>query len=306
MDATAPDTNAAEMNAADTHAARTRAAHAGATHAGAAHTDAPDPTTPRAPSGAQAVQRALGILHCFRATGTDLSASDIARRMDLSVSTAHRLARTLVGAGFLDQDDRTSRYRLGPVVAELGLLAYHQRGLHHAAPELEQLSRRTSATSDLAIRSGRHALVLVGSSVQPGTGLGLRRPLHSTALGKVLLAWADPADGGLEPLLPLAPQTERTIVDPVALRAQLQAARAIGYALNDGESVPGVRTLAVPILNRAGHAHAALAVRSTPAVMTDERIPWFRDRAQACADALEVLLLPPHRRRLRESGLPAE
>ncbi|MFI1577354.1 IclR family transcriptional regulator [Embleya sp. NPDC020630] len=252
------------------------------------------------------MQRALGILHCFRAGGTDLSASDIARRLGLSVSTAHRLARTLVGAGFLDQDDRTSRYRLGPVVAELGLLAYHQRGLHHAAPELEQLSRRTSATSDLAIRSGRHALVLVGSSVQPGTGLGLRRPLHSTALGKVLLAWADPAEGGLAPLLPLAPQTDRTIVDPVALQAQLDAARAIGYALNDGESVPGVRTLAVPVLNRAGHAHAALAVRSTPAVMTDERIPWFRDRAQACADALEVLLLPPHRRRLRESGLPAE
>jgi DNA-binding IclR family transcriptional regulator len=76
--------------------------------------------------------------------------------------------------------------------------------------------------------------------------------------------------------------------------------------LNDGESVLGVRTLAVPILNRAGHAHAALAVRSTPWVMTDARVPWFRARARACADALEVLLPPPHRRRLRGSGLPTE
>jgi len=262
----------------------------------------PGTAVPEAPAGSQAVRRALGVLHCFRSTGDDLSASDIARRMELSVSTAHRLARTLVTAGFLDQDDRTSRYRLGPVVAELGLLAFHRRGLHHAAPELEQLSERTSATTDLAIRSGRHALVLVGTSVQPGTGIGLRRPLHSTALGKVLLAWPRPTDAGIDSLTPLAPQTESTIVDPDELRAELDVVRARGYALNDGQSAPGVRTLGLPILDRAGHAHAALAVRSTPSVMTAARLPWFLERARTCAEALEVLLLPPHRRRLREGS----
>ncbi|MFJ9517400.1 IclR family transcriptional regulator [Kitasatospora sp. NPDC101801] len=256
-------------------------------------------TTTDAPAGAQAVTRALGLLHCFRDNAGELSASDLARRMELSVSTSHRLARTLVAAGFLEQDRRTARYRLGPSVAELGQLSLHQRGLHRAAPELAALSAATAATADLAIRSGGHAVILVGGSVQPSTGLGLRRPLHSTALGKVLLAWARPGEDDLTALPPLHAQTDRTIVDPVALAAELTLVRAAGYALNDGESAYGVRTLGVPVLDAAGHAHSALAVRSTPDVLTDARLPWFLSRARACAEALEVLLLAPNERRPR-------
>ena len=257
----------------------------------------------KAPSGAQAVTRALGVLQCFRDNAGALSASDIARRMSLSISTAHRLARTLVIAGFLEQDDHTARYRLGPSVAELGQLSLHQRGLHRARPELDELARVTGATADLAIRGGPHAVILVGGSVEPSTGLGLRRPLHSTALGKVLLAWARPGEDDLAALPPLLPQTERTIVDLDELRAELDRVRAAGYAVNDGESALGVRTLAVPVLEAGGHAHSALAVRSTPGILTDERLPWFLARARACAGALEVLLLPPNQRLPRGEGV---
>jgi DNA-binding IclR family transcriptional regulator len=261
-----------------------------------------DAIAAKSPTGAQAVTRALGVLHCFRDNAGDLSASDISRRMELSVSTAHRLARTLVTAGFLEQDDHTARYRLGPSVAELGQLSLHQRGLHRAVPELSELARATNATADLAIRGGAHAVILVGGSVEPSTGLGLRRPLHSTALGKVLLAWARPGEGDLSTLPPLQPQTDRTIVDLDDLRAELVRVRAAGYALNDGESAHDVRTLAVPVLTAAGYAHCALAVRSNPRLLTDARLPWFLARARACAAALEVLLLPPGERRPHQSG----
>ncbi|MFJ6014789.1 IclR family transcriptional regulator [Streptomyces sp. NPDC092952] len=255
---------------------------------------AEDATT-RAPGGAQAVRRALDVLHCFHDNGPDLSASDLARRLGLSGSTAHRLARTLLGAGFLEQDARTSRYRLGPAVTELGRLSYHQRGLHLAAPELADLAGRTGATADLALRSGPHAVIVAGGSVTPGAGL--RRPLHSTALGKVLLAWARPGEGGPASLPPLPAFTDRTIVEPAALEAELARVRAEGYAVNDGESAHGVRTLAVPVLDAAGHARFALALRATPAVITEERAGWFLERARSCARALEVLLLPPAERR---------
>ncbi|MFJ9690948.1 IclR family transcriptional regulator [Kitasatospora sp. NPDC101183] len=252
------------------------------------------------PAGAQAVQRALGLLHCFHDNGPDLSASDLARRMDLSVSTAHRLARTLVSAGFLEQDEQTARYRLGPAVAELGQLTFHQRGLHLAAPELARLAERTKATADLAIRSGPHAVILVGGSVRPDTGLGLRRPLHSTALGKVLLAWPRPGEEGapveLGGLSPLTPFTDRTITEPALLDEELAKVRDRGYALNDGESAAGVRTVAVPVLDAAGQARFALAVRSTPAHLTDDRLDGFLHHARACAGALAVLLLPPDQR----------
>ncbi|MFE4970636.1 IclR family transcriptional regulator [Kitasatospora sp. NPDC056651] len=248
------------------------------------------------PAGAQAVQRALGLLHCFHDNGPDLSASDLARRMGLSVSTAHRLARTLVSAGFLEQDEQTARYRLGPAVAELGQLSFHQRGLHLAAPELELLSRRTKATADLAIRSGAHAVILVGGSVRPDTGLGLRRPLHSTALGKVLLAWPRPGEAALPALGPLPSFTARTITEPAVLKEELAKVREAGFALNDGESAAGVRTVSVPVLDGAGQARFALAVRSTPAHLTDARLDWFLGHARTCADALAVLLLPPDQR----------
>ncbi|MFD9127215.1 IclR family transcriptional regulator [Kitasatospora sp. NPDC059571] len=251
-----------------------------------------------APGGAQAVSRALGLLHCFRDNAGELSASDLARRTGLSVSTAHRLARTLVAGHFLEQDERTSRYRLGPSVAELGRLSLHQRGMHRAEPELAELARRTGATADLAIRSGPHAVILVGGSVDPEAGLGLRRPLHSTALGKVLLAWARPGEDDLDGLV-LTAHTEHTITDPAALAAELALVRERGYALNEGESAVGVRTLAVPVLNARGEAHSALALRSTPELLDDAALPRQLARALACANALEILLLPPGERRVR-------
>ncbi|MFF0967108.1 IclR family transcriptional regulator [Streptomyces sp. NPDC003703] len=253
------------------------------------------PPPARAPSGAQAVRRALDLLHCFHDNGPDLSASDLARRLELPMSTAHRLARTLLAADFLEQDFRTSRYRLGPAVTELGRLSYHQRGLHLAAPELADLAERTGATADLALRSGPYAVIVAGGSVTPK--VGLRRPLHSTALGKVLLAWPRPGDPDLGSLPPLHAFTERTIVERDALRAELGRVREDGHALNDGESAQGVRTLAVPVLDRAGHARFALAVRGTPELITAAALPRFLERALSCARALEVLLLAPAERR---------
>ncbi|WP_252776982.1 IclR family transcriptional regulator [Actinoallomurus rhizosphaericola] len=254
-------------------------------------------------TGAQAVRRALNVLECFRDNAQAIGASDIARRLGLSSSTAHRLAQALTEAGFLERDMLTARYRLGPSVLELGLLSYHQRGLHHVLPELDHLSEVTGATVDLAMHSGRHAVLVAGGTVRRNTaGLGLRRPLHSTALGKVLLAWARPGDDDLSEVGPLRPLTDRTIVDPARLRAEIDRVRARGYALNDGESAEGVRTVAVPLLDRTGYIRFALAVRSTPDIITDARIPWLLGRARACVRALEVLLLTPDERGHADPG----
>ncbi|MGG2461122.1 IclR family transcriptional regulator [Streptomyces sp. RGM 3693] len=248
-----------------------------------------------APTGAQAVRRALDVLHCFHDNAPDLSASELARRLGLATSTAHRLARTLLAAGFLEQDPRTARYRLGPAVTELGRLSYHQRGLHLASPELADLAQRTGTTVDLALRSGPYAVIVAGGSVTPK--VGLRRPLHSTALGKVLLAWPRAGEGGPESLPPLYAFTDRTIVEPTRLAAELARVRADAHAVNDGESAYGVRTLAVPVLDRAESARFALAVRGTPEMITPDRTDWLLTQARACARALEVLLLSPAERR---------
>jgi len=262
---------------------------------------------PEPPAGARAIERALGVLRCFAGEdvapgaafpgdGLALSASDIARRMDLPTSTAHRLARTMFAAGFLELDETTLRYRLGPTMVELGLQAYNDRGLPRVVPELQHLARVTRATADLAIRSGDHVLIVARGGTRPEYVAGLRRPLHSTSLGKVLLAWDRPGTAEINDLGPLRPLTERTIVDPLRFVAELASVRKAGYAVNDGESAVGVRTVAVPVLDRGGRVRFALAVRATPEVIPQAKIPWILSQARACVSAIQVHLLFPEDR----------
>jgi DNA-binding IclR family transcriptional regulator len=248
---------------------------------------------PQPPAGARAVERALDVLASFSDDEPLLSASDIARRTGLPVSTAHRLARTLLAARFLELDEETVRYRLGSAVIELGLLAYNERGLPRVVPELVHLSRVTQATADLSIRSGDHAIIVARGSSRPDYAVGMRRPLHSTALGKVLLAWERPSAEQIAGLGPFRPLTRKTIIDPQRLAAELAGVRKLGYAMNDGESAVGVRTVAIPILDRTGRVRFALAVRATPEVITDAKIPWMLTQARSCAEALQVHLLYP-------------
>ncbi|WP_026422156.1 IclR family transcriptional regulator [Actinokineospora inagensis] len=248
--------------------------------------------TSAAPSGAQAVRRALGVLQCFRHDGPELGVTDIARAMALPISTAHRLVLTLVAAGFLERDPATVRYRLGTSVAELGQLHYFQHGLHRLDPVLARLGRATKASASIAVRSGDDALVLIGGTVGAESSDGIRTPLHSTAMGKVLLAWAPPGEDDLDALPELVRLTERTIGDRDELRAELDKVRAAGYAVNDGESEPGIRSVSVPVLDADGFSYAALTLRATPELITDDRVRWFVDQALARVDQVAALLLP--------------
>lgn len=248
------------------------------------------PTPPRNTSGTQSIHRALTLLQHFVEREPSLSATELARRSGLPLSTTHRLARALTEAGLLEQDAIDLRYRLGPAITELGTLSYQQRGLHLVHQNLDALARQTGAAADLACRDRNHVLVIAGTSLLRRRMPGLRRPLHSTALGKVLLAWSAPGD--LTALPPLQRLTPHTIVDPAELDAELQHVREDGYAVNDEESALGVRTLAVPILDAANYARYALAIRATPELITTRRLEEFRAMTQACAEALAVHLLP--------------
>ncbi|MCD0449970.1 helix-turn-helix domain-containing protein [Actinocorallia sp. API 0066] len=201
-----------------------------------------------------------------------MGASDLARRLALPTSTAFRLARALVAEGFLEQDPRTSRYRLGPAVAELGRQSFHQRGLHRAAPELAHLAKETGCPADLAMRDGDDALILLGGP--SGSGHRVRNPLRATAQGRVLAAFSLPA--------PSSPD--------------LADIRARGHAAYADDPSSGRGALAVPVLDHTGVARYAVALRPAEALMAS-RGQWLLYRARICARALETALLPPDERR---------
>ncbi|MCU1376123.1 MAG: putative transcriptional regulator, IclR family [Actinomycetia bacterium] len=243
------------------------------------------------PAGTQTVTRAFAVLGCFRESQRDLGASDIARLLDLSTSTVHRLAQSLVEVGFLEQDVASSRYRLGATLAEYGQLVYRQRRVHLAEPELRRLARRTRHVVALAIRRGNDAVLITEAtaSTAPHDVVGVALPLHASAMGKVLLAWSPGIDLRS---LDLTPRTERTLTTVDALRAELERVRALGYALNDEELDPGIRTIAVPV-GGDGDAPFALAVRGPSARITEERIPVLVDQATTAAARISGALARP-------------
>jgi hypothetical protein len=111
-------------------------------------------------SGAQSVERALAVLHCFERADRSLGVSELAAATGLTVSTTHRLTRALCAGGLLMQDPRSERYQLGPMVVVLGRRAEEHLGYARALPTLEALAESTGESVNLGIRSGAEVLVV--------------------------------------------------------------------------------------------------------------------------------------------------
>jgi DNA-binding IclR family transcriptional regulator len=227
-------------------------------------------------SGAQAVERALAVLRRVEADEDGVGITELAQRAGLTVSTTHRLARTLAEAGLLHQDPRTERYQLGPALVVLGEKAARRLGYQQALPVLEELAGETGESVNLGIRAGNEVQVVLDvvsrHPLRFDQQSGSRVPLHISAMGKCLLAFGGDVDEQLDGLGDLAQATDRTITDRAQLRAELELVRERGWALNDEERNPGVRAIAAPVVRPGGGVLAAIAVQGPVIRLTDDRL----------------------------------
>jgi IclR family acetate operon transcriptional repressor len=245
-------------------------------------------------TGAQSVERALAVLRCFERAPGDLGVSEIAGLTGLTVSTAHRLVRALCAGGLLAQDARTERYQLGPGLVVLGRKAEARLGYARALPALEALARATGESVNLGIRSGPEVLVVLDvASPQPlrfAQEPGSRVPVHTSAMGKVLLAFADDPRRELRALPALARYTAHTITDPGALAAELDRTRERGWAMNDEERNLGVRAVAAPVVGPTGEAVAAVAVQGPAVRLPDDRLAGLAAQVAEATRGIAPLL----------------
>lgn len=246
-------------------------------------------------TGAQAIERALGVLRCYESGAADLGITDIARLTGLSISTAHRVTRALTDGGLLVQDPRTERYQLGPTLVVLGRKAARGLGYEAALPAMEVLAADTGESVNLGIRAGGDVQVVLDvASDQPlrfAQAPGTRVPLYLSAMGKCLLAVADDTAAQVAALGELSKVTDKTITDPETLATELQQVRERGWALNDEERYQGVRTVAVPVQRPAGGALAAIAVQGPTVRITDGRLDELAARLQRAAVEVAPLLV---------------
>lgn len=196
----------------------------------------------------------LAIFGVFDDEHRELTLSAIARRAGLPTSTAHRLVTELAAWGALERLP-SGGYSIGERLWQVGTLA-GPRGLREvASPYLHDVYATTLATVHLAVRDGTEALYvarLAGHrSVPIISAEGGRSPLHSTAVGKVLLAYAPP-EVLTQVLNNLTRKTTRTIAAPRPLLRQLERVRAEGYAESHEEMSVGADAVAVPIHDARG------------------------------------------------------
>jgi DNA-binding IclR family transcriptional regulator len=202
-------------------------------------------------AGATVTSRVLALIGAFDEQHRALTLTELAVRAELPVPTAHRLLGELVEWGAVTRRD-DGRYAVGRRLWDIGLLAPVQSGLRQAAsPFLHDVYAATLATVHLAVRDGVEALYLERlagrASVPIVSTVGSRLPLHSTGVGKVLLAFA-PEDVQREVLgSPLRRVTRHTVTAPGLLAQQLRRVRADGYATTIEEMSLGACSVAVPV-----------------------------------------------------------
>jgi DNA-binding IclR family transcriptional regulator len=208
--------------------------------------------------------KAVTILRSFRPEDQVLSLAELIRRTGLPKASAHRVAADLVTHQLLDKVQ--GGYRLSGGLFELGMRASAERTLLELAmPFLQDLYERTHETVHLGVTDG-FAVVYIAKigghrQARAPSRIGGRMPLHCTAIGKVLLAHADPEVRRTVLSGPLERRTPHTIVGPGLLRRQLDAALETGVAFEREESTPGLLCVAAPVLDTDGRtALAAISV----------------------------------------------
>lgn len=216
------------------------------------------------------IERVVSVLETFSAERTAQTASEIARRSGLPVSTAHRLVSELTAAGLLERDDEY-RVRLGMRLWELALRGSTALRLRQAAvPHMEWVQAQIEQHTQLAVLEQEEALFLEKLS-HPAAGQNIavvagRLPLHASSAGLVLLAHAEPALRRRVLAAPLKRVGPQTITDPTVLGAALAHIRKTGVVISPGSVEDASTGVAVP-LRHAGSVVAALSVilpRDTP------------------------------------------
>jgi DNA-binding IclR family transcriptional regulator len=251
----------------------------------------------RESSSVQSVTRAAAILRCFVGTTAAFSLSDLSRQTGLSVSTTHRIAKTLCAEGLLSFDSGSEQYQLGPMLIGLGRSAVASAGFASGLKILQKLSDSTGESTAINIRQGRSSVAILAANSTQGLRyvdeMGHITPLHVTAAGKALLAWGeDSIEQAVKGMGRLERLTARTLTRQAHLVADLRRSVDRGYTVCDEEREDGVRAVGAPILDTESTARAAVGLQGPVFRIPDGRIvelaEALREAAAECRASMNL------------------
>ena len=210
------------------------------------------------------LRRLLLLLESFDPQHDELTLTELSKRSGLPLTTTHRMIGELTAAGVLERT-ATGRYHVGLRLWETAALAPRALGMRETAfPFLEDLFLATRENVLLAVRDGDEMVFVERLSAPRAipvlSFLGRRRSLHASSAGLVLLAYAEPALQEQVFAGPLRRYTSRTLVDPAALRAELDRIRRCGHAISEGHMSLSAVSVAAPVRDETDTVTASLTV----------------------------------------------
>ena len=238
------------------------------------------------------IATALRILEMFADGAGQRSVSEIAEHCQLPRSQVSRILSTFGRAGWLDQDRKTRRYSVGLPAYVFGsrFIQFHPL-TKHAIPMLRGIVDRSGFNTTLSILDHQKPLYLLGIAgpvpVDLSSAFGSYFPFHATAAGKVLAAFA-PVEVRERMLreTPLDRITSRTVTDREQLRDELERVFRLGYARSDGERVPGIGALAVPVITRSGAVAAAIGIAFPTSMVSGDELEYHAEILKSGARSL--------------------
>src|SRR6201991_726856 len=251
-----------------------------------------DEAEDRQRGGVQSLGRAFAILEAVARHREGIGLAELAKLVGLHNSTTFHLAKTMVSLGYIRQERDSKRYRIGRPLFALAASALDEiEMVNVATPIMEELSRESGESGHFAVRMG-DAVVVIARTSGPGAfqltdRVGVVRPAHCTALGKIILASLRPEQ--LKRFLErvdLKPSTEKSITDIAALMREIAEIKHSGIAFDDGEFNPEVRCIAVPVMDFTGQIIGALGISGPFWGLSNQALPGHAKTVRAAANRL--------------------
>jgi IclR family acetate operon transcriptional repressor len=245
----------------------------------------------------KALIKGLALVEVVCALPGPVRVNDLVSSSGLPRATALRLLDALVEQRVLRFDG--GGYTLGPRLAVWGQRYLDGLDVRGQAEDLmADLRDRTRETCFLGIRDERRVLYIAKAdspqAVRPAARIGTRNFLHSTGIGKALLAFGPREAAEAYARGPLESRTPNTIADARELEVELRATRQRGYAIDDVENEDGVRCVAAPVYDHTGEVAAALSVAAPAYRFSLDDLPALAPAVVAAANELSARI--GHRR----------
>lgn len=242
------------------------------------------------------MRSALRTLHLFTMDEPELSLSEIAEKLQVGLSTAHRLTHTLMVEGFLTKDSQTKKFRLGASILGMGNTIITQNHLCRISiPVLENLAINTGESAHIAILRDYQAIYLIRMDSDHPVHLlshaGKQNPIHCTSSGQAILAFQSETMIDQVIARGLQQYTVKTITTSAKFKQLLLNIRNQGYSISEEELHEGVSSIAVPVKDISGHVTASISIAGPISRINQETLPRLVKIVKQAADRVSEQLI---------------